>query len=204
MAPAPGEALLLCASPRDGNCLEAARLFALGFNANKPAGAADIKITRLCDYKILPCVACGSCDKGNPCPLLERDQSAPLLEALLGAPFIAIAAPVYFYALPARLKALLDRCQQYYAWKEHGFGGLDALPKRKAFVMLCAARERGEQLFKGSLYTLKFALAPFNIGLKAPLTLYGLDRPGDLKKRPDYYAALTGYGAQAAALTQKV
>lgn len=203
MAIATDKALLLCASPRNGNCLEAARLFALGFNAKKPEGAPDLQITLLRDYKVLPCVACGTCDGGRPCPLLASDDSAPLLQALLKAPLVAIAAPVYFYALNAQLKALLDRCQQYYAWKERGFGGLDALPKRKLFIMLSAARERGEQLFNGPLFTLKFALAPLGLDPKAPLMLRGLDKADDMARRPDYHAALKSYGAQAAELLRQ-
>lgn len=202
MALQPATPLLLCASPRSGNCLEAARLFAAGFNAQRPEGAPELKITMLRDYTVLPCIACGVCDTGRACPLLERDGSGPLLEAFLKAPFVAIAAPVYFYAISAQLKALLDRCQQYYAWREKGFGGLDALPERKAFIMLAAARERGEQLFNGPLFTLKFALAPFGLDIKAPQMLRGLDGPKDMDKRPDYHASLRRYGAEAAKILQ--
>lgn len=199
--------LLLCASPRRGNCLEAANLFAEGFNAahgavakHSPPGADVVELAPTClrDFRIEPCIDCGSCYKGKSCPFLDKDDSAELLESFLHAPMLAIVAPIYFYHLPAQLKALLDRCQQYYAWKELGVGGLDALPKRKAFIVLAGARQRGDQLFTGSLLTLKLALAPFNISLKAPLLLNGLDAPGDIGKRPDYFAALRAYGAETA------
>lgn len=199
MAPAP---LLLCASPRRGNSLEAARLFASGFNAAR-GNAPELEPTLLGGYNILPCVDCGACKQGKGCPLAERDNSAALLGAFVSAPVIAIAAPIYFYHIPAQLKALLDRCQQYYSWREKSFGELEKLPKRKAFIMLSAAREQGEQLFNGALFTLKFALAPFNIELKAPLMMRGLDDATDMGKRPDYHAALKAYGAQAAALVNK-
>lgn len=195
-----GAPLLLCASPRPGNSLEAARMFAQGFNAAKDSAMPELAPTLLRDYSVLPCVACGACGLGKSCPFLERDESAPLFDAILKAPVLAIASPIYFYGLPAMLKALVDRCQQYYAWRENGTGGLEALPKRKAFVMLCAAREQGSQLFKGSLLSLKFALAPFNIELKAPLLMRGLDKAGDMAARPDYYSSIKSYGARAAAL----
>lgn len=194
--------LLLCASPRRGNCLRAARLFAEGFNAAR-GDWPELQPTMLSTCSVLPCMDCGACRKGQSCPLLERDDSAALLEAFVHAPFIAIAAPIYFYHLPAQLKALLDRCQQYYAWREKGVGGLEALPRRKAFVMLCAARERGEQIFTGALLTLKFALAPFNLEMQDPLTMRGLDRPGDLAERPDRQTAIKSLGTEAAALANK-
>lgn len=196
----PAAPLLLCASPRKGNSLEASRLFARGFNAAQGEGQPALEPVLLSDYKVLPCVDCGACGRGQSCPLLQRDDSARLLTAFMNAPFIAIASPIYFYHLPAQLKALLDRCQQYYAWREKGVGGLAALPQRKAFIMLCAARERGDQLFNGALFTLKFALAPFNLDIKAPLMLRGLDKATDIDKRPDCHSALKAYGAQAAAL----
>lgn len=202
----PSPPLLLCASPRRGNCLEAASLFASGFNAansamaqlSPKAGVMGLAPSRLSDFRIEPCTDCGSCYKGKSCPFLGKDDSARLLDAFLHAPLVALVAPIYFYHLPAQLKALLDRCQQYYAWKELGVGGLDKLPQREAFVILAGARERGEQLFTGSLLTLKLSLAPFNISLKAPLLLHGLDASGDLGKRSDYHAALHAYGAEAA------
>lgn len=195
--------LLLCASPRPGNSLEAARLFARGFNQSADSSAAMVENSldalRLADYRINPCIDCGACSKGKPCPFLKLDDSAELFEAFLHAPLIAISAPIYFYHIPAQLKALLDRCQQYYAWRGLGLGGLDVLPRREAYIILTAAREKGEQLFTGSLLTLKLALAPFNISLKTPLELRGLDAPDDLHKRQDYQEALLAYGAEAAA-----
>lgn len=195
--------LLLCASPRTGNSLEAARLFAAGFNAAKAEAMPELKPSLLSAYRLLPCVDCGTCRQGKSCPLTERDDSAALLGAFVSAPLIAIAAPIYFYHIPAQLKALLDRCQQYYAWREKGFGGLEKLPRRKAFVMLSAAREQGSQTFNGALLSLKFALAPFNIDIKAPIMMRGLDDATDMAKRPDYHASLKAYGAQAAALLAK-
>lgn len=192
--------LLLCASPRKGNCLEAARLFAEGFDAARGARLPALQPAMLSTCNVLPCVDCGACGRGRSCPLLERDDSAALLSAFVNAPFIAVAAPIYFYHLPAQLKALLDRCQQYYAWREKGVGKLEALPRRRAFVMLSAARERGERLFSGALLTLKFALAPFNLEIQDPIVMRGLNRVGDLARRPDYRAAIKAYGAEAAAL----
>lgn len=197
--------LLLCASPRRGNSLGAARLFAQGFNAALGPGKsgaleAELNPTMLSTCSVLPCVDCGACRRGRSCPLLTRDDSAALFTAFLKAPFIALAAPIYFYHLPAQLKALLDRCQQYFAWREQGLGGLEALPPRRAFVMLCAARERGEQLFNGALLSLRYALAPFNLEVASPLLLRGLDRPGDIDRHPDYPPAVRSLGAQAASL----
>ncbi len=57
----PAPPLLLCASPRKGNSLEAAHLFALGFNAARAAGVPELQPTMLSTCNVLPCVDCGAC-----------------------------------------------------------------------------------------------------------------------------------------------
>lgn len=162
-----------------------------------------MSITQLSDYNILPCVDCGTCGKNLPCPFLKRDDSQPFMQALLQAPILAFTAPIYFYHLPAQLKALIDRCQQYYAWRENSFFALESLPRRKAFVILLGARKQGEQLFKGALLSLKFALAPFNIELAEPLTLHGLDKPADLSGHAAHQNKIRNYGKEAALFLQQ-
>ena len=205
----PGRPLLLVCSTRPGNSLTAARAFAEsqagGQGTKKPPHA--IRPVMLHDYDMYPCFDCGLCARAdavyppdNParlCPLATRDESAPFFATLLAAPWLAIFAPIYFYHLPARLKTMLDRCQLFYsaALQERPF--MRDLPKRRAYVVLTAARERGEQLFAGSLLSLKYALAPFNLELKDPLTLYGLEGREDLSKRPDLLERVRQYGRLA-------
>jgi hypothetical protein len=216
----PGRPLLLVCSTRAGNSLTAALAFAeaqTDDRAGKTGGKAKAKATggipgairpvMLHDYDMYPCFDCGLCAQAgtafppdNParlCPLATRDESAPLLAALLAAPWLAVFAPIYFYHLPARLKAMLDRCQLFYnaALQKRPF--MLNLPKRRAYVVLAAARERGKQLFAGSLLSLKYALAPLNMELKDPLLLYGLEPKGDLAGREDLLERVRQYGRLA-------
>lgn len=133
------------------------------------------------DRTVLPCVSCGHCagHKGE-CPLTERDGSAFLFDALQRAPVLILAAPIYFYHVPAQLKALMDRSQPWWmlrdAWRE-------APPVRKnAHVILLAARPKGPRLFEGALLSLKYWLDLFGFDIAGSLTLYGLDGPDDLRK----------------------
>lgn len=204
-----GRPLLLVCSTRRGNSLTAALNFAGAF-ADAQAGVKGAKSfapprpVMLHDYETLACFDCGLCAQPevlyppeNParlCPLAARDESAPLFAAMLSAPWLAIFAPIYFYHLPARLKAMLDRCQLFYnaAQQERPF--MRALPERRAYIVLSAARERGEQLFTGSLLSLKYALAPMKFGLQSPLLLYGLENKADLAGRPELLKKIRQYG----------
>ncbi len=187
---------VLSASPRHGNSLEAVRQFCLGLAA---AGGPQTSPERLARYNVRPCVACGVCDRaGTVCPQAAHDDSNALFRRLWQAPLLAISAPIYFYHLPAALKAAIDRCQFYYRAYERKEAPITALPRRKAFIMLLGAREQGDNLFTGSLLTLKLALKPFNFELAEPLLLRGLDAPNALAARPDMLEALRAYGTAAA------
>ncbi|MCL1889951.1 MAG: NAD(P)H-dependent oxidoreductase [Desulfovibrionaceae bacterium] len=186
---------MLAASPRAGNTLEAARLFAAGF-ARKRDGLSTILLS---DYRVLPCQACGACDsQGGVCPQAALDDSLHLFDRLVQAPFLALAAPIYFYHLPAQLKALLDRCQFYHQAAARGEFPQPGFSGRPVRVILLGARITGKELFRGSLLSLKWALAPLGFELAEPLLLRGLDGPADLQTREDFRELLLAYGEAAA------
>ena len=189
--------LVISASPRPGgNSDRAAALFAQGVARG---GAARPGVTLLRRYDVRPCQACYRCkhDQRGRCFMGELDQSGALFQMLLDAPYLFLSAPIFFYHLPAQLKALVDRSQSYWLRKRSGDAELAALPERPAYICLVAGRMRGEKLFEGSLLTLKYFLGIFNFRLQDPLTLYGLDGAGDLASHHDQREALVALGAHA-------
>ncbi|RLG50477.1 MAG: flavodoxin family protein [Thermoproteota archaeon] len=69
----------------------------------------ETTLIRLADYRIEPCSGCGTCLKGKPCPIDERDDMPKLAEAILGAQGVIICAPSYWGAVPGILKNFMDR-----------------------------------------------------------------------------------------------
>lgn len=51
--------------------------------------------------------ACAARDK-KPCP--QKDDAAEIIEKMLAADVIVMGTPVYFYAISAQMKTLIDRC----------------------------------------------------------------------------------------------
>lgn len=112
------------------------------------------------------------------CPLSLEDDSRDLLLSLALADELCIVAPIYFYHLPSRFKALLDRLQPFWHLRQ---AGVDPLPtERRCKVILLGARRKGRKLFSGSVLTLNYSLGLLNYQLHDPLFLYGLDGPQDL------------------------
>ena len=211
LAAAPRELpLVLCGSPRAGGNSEAAATL---FAASMQESGVACRMELLRQYAITPCNGCGSCAvaaaKGTlftpgqgwhpllGCPLARHDGSAPLLQALLHAPWVCIAAPIYMYHLPAMAKGFLDRLQpfwsQYLAAEaaEAACGASPPLvapwvgPPRPFFSILIAGRQRGAELFSGSLRTMRWALKPMGFTFASGLELRGVDGLHDLASQPE-------------------
>ncbi|MDR1945850.1 MAG: NAD(P)H-dependent oxidoreductase [Desulfovibrio sp.] len=171
------------------------------------------------DYALSPCTACDACERAAldlkirpghlslrdlfnekpfPCPAAARDDGLALLRAPAEARELCIVSPVYFYHLPAQLKALLDRMQLFRAMREHGhrlFHG----PERLCRIILIGGRTRGAKLFAGSLLSLKYALATMRVKTVEPLLLYGLDAADALRGNREAAERIKAYGREAGA-----
>ncbi len=190
------KAALFSCSPRPGgNSDQAALLFAQGLH--EVGGSGQTVVLRR--HTVHPCVGCHRCehDPDRACFLASMDQSGRLFQLLQSAPLVFFASPIYFYHLPAIFKMFIDRGQSYFLRYQDKDKRLLALPRRKAHVCLVAGRKRGEHLFEGSLLTLRYFLAPFNLELAEPLLLRGLDLPNDLANDPAAGAAVLEYGRAA-------
>jgi len=78
------------------------------------AGAETRKII-LNDLTIRPCQACGGCDQTGRCVI--RDDMDVIYEAIDQMDGMVLATPVYFGGVTAQTKAMIDRCQAYWARK---------------------------------------------------------------------------------------
>lgn len=182
-----GGTLVLACSPRRGGNTDTAAAVA----AENLGSGRDVAYLR--DHDVLPCVSCGYCSAhpGGPCPLTARDGSAPLLASLEKAASVLVVSPVYFYHVPAQLKALMDRTQPW--WTRRAALGLGPGGERVAHAVLIAARPKGDKLFDGAVLSLRYWLGCFGFTLAEPLTLYGLDAPGDLARSSAALEKIAGY-----------
>jgi multimeric flavodoxin WrbA len=184
-----------CSPRAGGNTDMMAHHFVRGVHA--AGGSAEV--THLRDYTVLPCTACRCCaeETGAGCPLAGRDDAEILFRRIEEAPLVCILAPIFFYHVPAQLKCLIDRAQQY--WERRRRQG--APPSvRPGLVGLVAARRRGEKLFEGSMLTLKYFFELFGIRAVDGCRLRGYEQPDDLARDEAACARLYEMGVQAAAL----
>jgi len=178
-APTPRPLVLACGPRAGGNSDQAAELLALGL---EQAGTPP-RLLHLREADPAPCQGCQACSRapGFACPLMDKDGAEHVFGLIKAAPLIFFVSPIYFYHLPGQFKGFIDRAQRHYEAWAAGDPAMTALPQRRAHACLVAGRPRGERLFEGALLTLTYFLRPFNVRLGEPLTLLGLDGPGDLR-----------------------
>ncbi len=206
---------LACSPRKGGNTDAAAQAFCQGFTAE----GGRIDLLRLREQRVLPCNGCDACSRFAPayaarredagqavlagqaariCPLAAQDDSTELFARLYTAQALFIAAPVYFYHLPALFKGFIDRGQAFWMLRSHQDPVITALPERPAWALLAAGRPRGEKLFEGALLTLKYFCEIFNFKLREPLLLPGFDGLTDLSRTPPALEHVRRFGVQAA------
>ena len=180
------DAIILACSPRlGGNTDYAAAL------VHQTLPGLRSSITRTADLPVRPCSACGHCS-GHPgtCSLDEMpDRGTLLLRTLCETSLVCLVSPVYFYHLPGHTKGLLDRAQAFWSLPPAQKPGQG----KKTGLILLAARQRGKNLFAGSLLSLRYALESLGLCPVKPLLLRGLDEANALALNPEAQEKICSY-----------
>lgn len=124
------DVLIIVGSPNENG--KSAHLAESVSNRLKDHGI-DSSVWPLATYPVAACRNCGACQRtgecsimGDPWPVLQRHMES--------ADLVFLVAPVYFAGPAAHLKAMLDRCQVFWARKYR----LDAQvpPKRPVHLLV--------------------------------------------------------------------
>jgi multimeric flavodoxin WrbA len=75
----------------------------------------EVILFRPSDMNIAPCLNCGGCDTTGECVI--EDDMGKIYEAIRKGDRFIIASPIFFFGLPAQIKAPIDRCQAFYCEK---------------------------------------------------------------------------------------
>lgn len=120
--------LILEGSPRpNGNSHLLSDAFARGA---EEAGHTVMRIAAA-RKRVSGCLGCNACYRdGGAC--VQKDDMAEIREATLAADVIVLASPIYFYSMPAQLKAVLDRTYAFFS---------QLAGKTFYFLVTCAATD---------------------------------------------------------------
>ena len=174
----------LLGSPRRGGNTET--LLDRALVGAKESGAEVEKII-LCDYEISGCTECEDCFESGTCTI-DDDMDA-IYEAIERADRIIIASPIFFMGLTSQTKAVIDRCQCYWALKyvlKEKFPHEDDAPIRLG-SFIGVGGTRGQNLFNGAIMTLKYFFDAISVKPREDLYVLvrGVDAKGEIEERED-------------------
>jgi len=146
---------------------------------NMGARTLTIDVTR---KNIIPCKEFVVCEKKGFCPIDDdvRDEIYPLLRQ---AEVIVIATPIFFYNMTAQLKAVVDRCQTFWARKYKLKLKDPGASMRRGFLLAVGAT-KGKNLFEGLNLTTQYFFDAIDAEFEGSLTYRGIEGPKDMAGHP--------------------
>lgn len=131
--------------------------------------------------KIRPCIGCGHCEKYGFCVI--KDEMADVYGLLRRADLIVMAAPIFFYNVPAQLKALIDRSQTLWS-RRYVHKINDPGQKWRTGIFLAVGATKGKNLFEGVTLTAKYFYDAVGARFDGSLTFRQIEEAGAIAQHP--------------------
>jgi multimeric flavodoxin WrbA len=150
----------------------------------KEAGA-DVEEIFLRDLNMSPCLEYYGCKKDGRCVI--KDDFQGVYDKILSGNGIILASPVFFYAVSAHTKILIDRCQSLWVKKYLiEKAARSQRDRKRKGLFISAGATKGERLFEGIILTVKYFFDVLDADLWRALLYRGLDFEKDVLEHPDY------------------
>jgi multimeric flavodoxin WrbA len=187
----------LAGSPRRHGNSETLLDEALAAAQHKGAQTEKIAVV---SKRIRPCAACNWCAEHGECK--QKDYMEELYPKLAECDGLIVASPIFFYSVPAQLKAVIDRCQT--AWNlKYTLKKPLRQKKRGKGVFIGVGATKGVKLFDGSVLTVKYFFDPLDIDYEGELLLRGIDAKGEIKKDPSFLEGARNLGEKLAEMIEE-
>ncbi|MFC1540924.1 flavodoxin family protein [Candidatus Latescibacterota bacterium] len=174
--------IAIAASPRKGGNSET--LLDEVIKGLEAGGAEVIKI-RTSEYDFIPCLHCGGCDTLGRCVIDDSFQE--IFDLLVDCDGMVFSSPLYFMNVPARGKALIDRCQSFWAAKFNLKRDLFEGRKRIGLLVGCSGKKYGlgkTPIFRGIEDTMSFFFIALDMESMESLLIPEIEFKGDIDKHP--------------------
>lgn len=167
-------------------------------SAAREAGAEVVKI-RLRDLQFGGCIACDGCFETGACVVMDGMQE--LYPHLRHADGLLLAAPIFSMGLVAQAKAMIDRCQPFWAVKYLQRRPVAAPdhPERLGAFLCCSGTQMGH-VFDGALQVVKYFWHVLEVTSAGELLAPGVDRKGEVQAFPNAQERAEEIGRAVAAV----
>ncbi len=173
----------LAGSPRRGGNSET--LLVETLKGATEAGV-ETELVRTADYRVAGCIECNGCFQTGRCVI--EDQYQELYEKFLSCDLLLLGTPVFFMAVPAQLKAVIDRTQclwaKRYVLKEPVRE--DGRTRRGGLGVVGGSK--GEKMFESVRLTVHYFFDALEMTLAETLFVNQVDERGAILGRSDVLA----------------
>jgi len=165
-------------SPRRGGNTE----FLLGraLEGARDAGKRTALLV-LNDLSIRPCQNCGHCERKGAC--IIQDEMSVVYRLLESAPRIILASPIYFTNVSAQTKAMVDRCQVYWA-RRHVLKIKPATAHRRGAFICVGGFPKAQRFFECARRLVASWYSVLGIAYRGGLFYEHVDAKGDAARHP--------------------
>ena len=147
---------------------------------------AQTRIIEVTQKNIIPCKEYVVCERKGYCPI-DDDVKTEIYPLIRQAEVIVLATPIFFFNMTAQLKAVVDRCQLFWA-RKYKLKLTDPAKKTKRGFLLAVGASKGKSLFEGLQLTAKYFFDAIDAGFEGSLTYREIEGPKDMAKHPKVLA----------------
>ncbi len=145
------------------------------------AGVA-VKVFNLNLMKIKACQDCGGCNETGKC--IFDDEMNMIYDEIRAADRIVLASPIFFFALSAQAKVMIDRCQSFWCEKYLMDKPLEPGPfGRKGLLLLVGGMKQDIGIKCGEACAKAF-FRTVSVTEHESLFYLNIDQKGDILKHP--------------------
>jgi multimeric flavodoxin WrbA len=145
----------------------------------------QVQIFNVNEMNISPCQNCGGCDDTGIC--IFEDDMFQIYDAIRTANRLILASPIFFSALSAQIKTMIDRCQAFWCEKYLLKKPIPAGPYgRKGLLLLVGGQKReiGLQGMHCAETSAKAFFRTISVPEHKTLSYTGVDAKGAILKHP--------------------
>ncbi len=151
--------------------------------AGAESAGGKVEYLALRESNIAPCVECNACQQTGQCKIQDDYQS--ISQKMINADRLIVATPIFFMAVSAQCKMLIDRCQCLWAQKYVLKKPLINSPNQdRRGLVIAAGGAKGSKMFGCVQMTIKYFFDVLDISLVGGLFVNKVDAAGDILNHP--------------------
>lgn len=146
------------------------------------SAGSQVEVFNLNKLNMKACQDCGGCNDTGEC--IYHDDMDRIYDAIKTADRIILASPIFFFALSAQVKLMIDRCQSFWCEKYLMGKPIEGGEAGRKGLLLLVGGMKSEAGVKSSESCAKAFFRTVSVSEHETLSYLNVDAKGDILKHP--------------------